>query len=155
MGISEQPLRISVDLGGVLTKYPGVFRQLLTGLSLVDGVEIHVISDIPDPKKIAALCQRNGFAMVPPHRMHSADFEKHGEMCKAVLIEQLGIHIHIDDHAGYCNHTAALNLFTWPNPFLPYNADDWDTGEEDWAFGRARAVNPNRILAPPPLENVP
>lgn len=142
-------LRVSFDIGGVLSKYPAQFRQLLSALATSEEIELHVITDMSDRGKAVRFVHGNGFPMVPEHRIHCADYEEHGETNKAVLIRQLGIDIHVDDFPGYCAHTESINLFVWPNPNLPYYADEWSTFDEEHRFGRARPKNPNEVLAGP------
>jgi hypothetical protein len=52
-----------------------------------------------------------------------ADFQKHGERCKAVLIKEYGIDVLIDDHPGYCAESGCISQFVWPDPHVPYEAE--------------------------------
>ena len=57
-------------------------------------------------------------------------------MCKAQVIEENNIDIHIDDFPGYCAHTKAISLLVWPNPYEPYYHDDFKTDGSEGNFGR-------------------
>lgn len=83
-------MKIAFDVGGVLSKYPDVFRPLLLALRDAPGIEVHVISDMHPPAKIGLMLLANGIDLIYS-RVHSADYTTHGEMCKAVLCEELGI----------------------------------------------------------------
>lgn len=133
-------MKISFDIGGVLSKYPELCKALI-GACFSTDYEVHVITDMHNMKDILEMLAMNGLGpdVFPPEFVHSADYLKHGERAKQVLLEELGIDIHIDDFAGYAAAGGAkLNLFVWPNPDLPYWADTWKTNPKDGEFGRRR-----------------
>lgn len=121
---AKAPIRIGIDVGGVLSKYPGVFRALVNA----PGVEAHVVSDMHPPEKIIAMLVANGVS-VAPERVHSADYKTHGEGCKAVLCERLGLALMIDDFVGYVADPVpgTVRLLVMPDSSLPYYADEWVT----------------------------
>lgn len=133
-------LKVSFDIGGVLSKYPNVFRQIVEALQL-GGIEVFVITDIHDHAQSVKLVQENGFNIPADHILNS-DYTAYGENCKAFTIAQHKIDLHVDDFPGYCAHTQCVSLFVWPNPKEPYFADDFkaDASESNW--GRRIKVTP-------------
>ena len=131
-----KPLRISFDIGGVLSKYPTIFRPMVAALQK-GGAGVFVLTDMHDHAQSCRFVQGNGYD-IPAERILNADYKEHGEECKAVVIEKHLIDIHVDDFPGYCAHTKALSLFTWPNPELPYYHDDFKTDGSEGDFGRRR-----------------
>jgi hypothetical protein len=65
-----------------------------------NGIEVWIISDIHPEQTIMEMLELNEIPF-SKQRVRSADYKAHGEMCKAVLCEQLGIDILIDDFPGY------------------------------------------------------
>lgn len=134
--MAPKPLRISFDIGGVLSKYPHLFRPMVEALQK-GGAEVFVLTDMTDREKAIKMVRENGYN-IPVGRILNARYDDHGEDCKAVVIEEHDIDIHVDDFPGYCAHTKALSLFTWPNPELPYYHDDFKTDGSEGDFGRRR-----------------
>jgi len=114
-------MRISFDIGGVLSKYPDTFRDLIATLRR-GGAEVFVITDIPDRETARSLVIDNGFA-VPAEHVLCADYAAHGDRCKEELIRRLQIDMHFDDYAGYAAAAsrACVSLLVWPDPDKPYN----------------------------------
>lgn len=131
-------MRISVDIGGVLSAYPHELQAMLQAFDS-DGHEIHVITDMHDRAETLKQLEANGFGWIPDDRVHNADYKTHAEMCKPVLLRELGIDAHIDDFPGYLVWDsslgpAPLRLLVCPDAFRPYWHPDWKcTGAE---FGR-------------------
>ena len=88
-------------------------------------------------EKAVAFCHDNGF-YVRAENIISADYETHGENCKAVACEQLGIDILIDDFPGYVAQIGSprVRLLVMPDPSQPYYHDDWKTDGSEGEFGR-------------------
>jgi len=146
-------VRIAFDIGGVLSKYPGVFRPLIDllcfrGIDPRYGIETYILSDMKPHEKAVAFCHDNGFP-VPPQRVVCCDYLEHGEGCKAVACERLGIDILVDDHIGYVATAGKplVRLLVMPDPSLPYYHDDWKTDGSEGTFGRRR--NPAGSKRPP------
>lgn len=139
----QQPvkLKISFDIGGVLSKYPNVFRPIIEALQL-GGIEAFVITDMHDHAQSVNFVLGNGFNIPADHILNS-DYATHGENCKAITIEKNHIDVHVDDFPGYCAHTKCVSLFVWPNPEQAYYADDFKTDGSEGNFGR-------RVKAPKP-----
>ncbi len=141
-------MRLALDIGGVLSKFPNVFRPLVRALLDSSGeVEVYILSDMKPHAKAVAFCHDNGF-LVPPERILCADYAAHGEMCKALVCEQHAIDVLVDDHIGYLatGDMPLVRLLVMPDPCLPYYADDWQTDGSEGDFGRR---NPPGSKKPP------
>jgi hypothetical protein len=141
-------LKVSFDIGGVISKHPAIFRELCQILK--DHCEVSVITDMHDKPAVLKILADNGFGMIPPERVHIADYVKYGEMCKAVILKEQKIDIVIDDFAGYLAWDsrlgeAPIRLLIQPNAFLPYWSPDWKTNE---------VVDFGRRISPKDLGNV-
>lgn len=133
-------MKIAFDVGGVLSKYPDVFRPLIEVLHFAGGgVEVYFISDMHPVVKIVDVLRLNTIPCLI-HRVHSADYTTHGEECKAVLCEQLGIDILIDDFPGYLATVGKplVRLLVMPDPTRDYYAQEWQTDGSEGNFGRRR-----------------
>ncbi len=134
-------MKIAFDIGGVLSKYPDVFRPLVEALLALRPFgappEVWVISDMKPHEKAVAFCHDNGF-FVPPERVICADYATHGENCKAMLCEQLGIDILVDDfHSYVCTvGKPPVRLLVMPDPSRDYYAPEWKTDGSEGNFGR-------------------
>lgn len=151
-------MRVAFDIGGVLSKYPGEFRELVN--CLVRGAnEIHVISDMHPREKIIQVLRMNHFiaddpwplderALILEENVHSADYDTHGEACKAVLLEQLGIHMFFDDFIGYVaprvGEHGTIRLLVMPDHEKPYYNDSWKMPDDEPIFGR-RAYSKKQV----------
>lgn len=143
-------MRVAFDIGGVLSKYPSEFRELVR--CLVRGAhEVHVISDMHPREKIIQVLRLNNFiaddpwplddsALILEQNIHSADYDTYGEACKAVLLDQLDIHMFYDDHLAYMTTTFGerqpIRLLVMPSHTKPYYADNWKMPEGEPLFGR-------------------
>jgi hypothetical protein len=126
---------IAVDIGGVLSKYPDILRPLLQALIAV-GVEVVIVTDMERTVALETL-RLNGFDFVPERDVISADYQRYGEGCKAVVCDEIGADILIDDHVAYVAESgAAIRLLVMPDASRPYYHDTWKRvgGEPD--FGR-------------------
>ncbi len=153
-------MRIAFDVGGVLSKYPSIFKPLLAALHLGrSDVEVFIISDMHPVEKVIDMLERNKVCFYK-HRVRSADYKTHGELCKAMLCMELEIDILIDDHPGYVAvpGTPPVRLLVMPDPNLPYYASNKSREEEYWHtdgsegdFGRRNppeSKNPGRASLP-------
>ncbi len=129
-------MRIAFDVGGVLSKYPAVFKPFMDAL-LTGGVEVYIISDMHPKAKILDMLQRNGIDLGAAS-VHSADYKTHGEACKAVLCRELGIDVLVDDFIGYVAEIDAppVRLLVMPDSSRPYYDDEWKTDGSEGDFGR-------------------
>lgn len=132
------PLRVSFDIGGVLSKYPHVFRAMVIALQR-GGCDVFVITDMHDHEQSVRFVRDNGYD-IPPENILNSDYKQFGEACKAMTIKEHKIDVHVDDFPGYCAHTECVSLFTWPNPGLPYYHDDFKTDGSEGDFGRRKKV---------------
>lgn len=129
-------MKIGIDIGGVITKYPHIFRTLINELSKTN-VEVFIITDMSFEKAINLL-KKNDITLPLYGNIISANYEEHGESCKTVLCKQLGIDIMIDDHMGYlAEPTGGLRLFTMPDTNEPYFHDDWKN-DDAGTWGRRK-----------------
>lgn len=144
-------MKIAFDLGGVLSKYPQLiillqvlrdanfYRQDYSGAS--GAVEVFVLSDMHPREKIIDQLRANGLGWVPADHVISADYQAHGEACKAVACKELGIDILVDDFIGYVAvEGAPVRLLVMPDATKPYYHDDWKTDGTEGDFGRRKFV---------------
>lgn len=133
---AAEPFRVGFDIGGVLSKYPEIMRALMAALGTSRAFEVHIVSDMALDKSTAMLAL-NGITM-PAGRLHAADYDAHGEGCKAELAKAIGLHMLIDDFVGYVATAGApmVRLLVMPDATLPYYATSWKTGAETATFGR-------------------
>ena len=129
-------MKFAFDIGGVISKYPDIFRPLIAQLTAA-GNEVHVITDMPRKTAIEMLAANA--IVIPDSMVHGADFETHGEFCKAILLRDLGIDMLFDDFGGYTLWDSQLGpapvrLLLAPDPFKPYYALEWRC--ESGGFGR-------------------
>ena len=127
-------MKIGIDVGGVISKYPSLFKTLIKELSKTK-IEVFIISDMHPISKITDMLALNGIEL-PAGRVISADYQTHGELCKSVVCKELGIDILIDDFIGYVAEGEHLRLLAMPNPKMPYYSDDWKTDGSEGNFGR-------------------
>lgn len=140
-------MKISVDIGGVLSAYPQEMQALLSSL-VRDHHKIYVITDMHDREEVLTQLRDNGFGWIYPECVYIADYATYGEMCKPVLLRALGIEMHIDDFPGYLVWDsslgpAPLRLLVSPDAFRPYWHPDWKCEGGD--FGR-RVATLNSLL---------
>lgn len=130
--------KIAFDIGGVISKYPDEFRTLICALE-ASGFEIHIITDQPVKSEVLKQLNDNGFGFLRPELIHCANYSIYGEMCKAVLVHDLGIRFLVDDFAGYLAWDSSLGpapirLRVEPDVWRPYNHPNWLSSE---SFGRS------------------
>ena len=132
------PMKIAIDIGGVISKYPDIFRELNRALRVRAGtIEVHVVTDMHPIEGVLKTLEDNDID-VSPWRVHVADYGRHGDACKAVLLRDLQIDVFIDDHPGYLvwpwPTPAPLRLRVEPDPYRPYWHPGWKCEGGD--FGR-------------------
>ncbi len=132
-------LTIGIDIGGVLSKYPDEFKALIRAFD-DKYVNIYIISDMHPVDKIKSMLNLNGLGWLCSYA-HSADFEKYGDECKAVLCRKLGVDILIDDHMAYLSMEDGpkVRLLVMPDKNRDYYHEDWKTDGTEGNFGRRRA----------------
>ncbi len=141
-------MRVAFDIGGVLSKYPEIFKAMICKLGDLPARragnaswDVFIISDMPKPKIIELLTLNGLIEEIAPANIYSADYDQHGEGCKAVLLHELGIDLFFDDFIGYTAVPApTVRCLLMPNAELPYYADSWKLPPSDEAqmFGRRR-----------------
>lgn len=131
-------MKIAFDIGGVISKYPNLLRELWRVLQKHSEVEIHVITDMHDKDDVMKQLTDNGFC-ISPKQVHIADYDKYGNMSKAMLLKELDINMLIDDFGPYLEWDsqlgpAPLRLMVMPDSFKPYWHESWKCSGGD--FGR-------------------
>ncbi len=143
-------LKIGFDIGGVLSKYPEQFREMIDRLSNTQTYErecdrtyenIYIITDMHPKKDVVDVLVKNGFNDLCVGNIYSADYEKYGNLAKAVLIKELSLDVFVDDFDGYLQWDSKFGpqpilLKVMPDGFKPYWSETWkcDGGE----FGRRK-----------------
>ncbi len=132
-------MKIVFDIGGVISKFPHEFKELIKVLQL-GGIEIFVITDMHDMQEITQMLQDNGFSNIPKENIHTADYAQFGEFCKAKLLKELHIDMFFDDFIGYHQWDsqlgkAPIRLLVSPDGFQPYWHNEWKV-PKDHDFGR-------------------
>lgn len=121
-------MRIGFDIGGVLSKYPDVFNKFIESLG---NCFLFCITDQHPKEEVIKTLLNNGFGRwFGINNVFCADYEKHGNMCKAVLIKELELDMFIDDFDGYLQWDSTLGkqpilLKIMPDAFQPYWSDSW------------------------------
>lgn len=152
----ENKIKVSFDIGGVLSRHTKVLRVMAMALS--SRCECHVLTDMARDVAIKMLADNDllwifSINLTDGSRVHCADYSKYGENCKAILIKELGIDVHIDDHMGYLMNSPAIGFFVMPRADLPYYSDEWlvercvnckttisKMGEKHWCFSCKKEV---------------
>lgn len=138
--ISEKNhLKVSFDIGGVLSKYPYIFKPMIFAL-VKGGAEVHVLTDMEKEKALRILAMNDlGPEVIPEMWVHFADFARYGDPCKDLIITRIGIHVHIDDYPGYlAAGDYGVRLMVWPSNQESYYSSEWKTDGSEGEFGRNR-----------------
>lgn len=132
-------MRIAYDVGGVLSKYPEPFQKIIASLHHA-GHDLYVITDMHKKDEVLKMLKDNGFGYIPEANVYCADYQTHGEMCKALLLRDLKIDLFFDDFVGYLSWDssfgpAPIRCLIMPDGFRPYWATEWKTDDKS-DFGR-------------------
>lgn len=135
-------LKIGFDIGGVISKYPTVFRKLIRFAP--DFWKIYIVTDQHPKDEVNKILFENNIN-IAYSEIYCADYEKYGNMAKAVLIKELAIDIFIDDFDAYLQWDSSLGpqpilLKVMADAYKPYWADSWKTAEGS-DFGRRKYSN--------------
>jgi hypothetical protein len=153
-------MKIGFDIGGVLSKYPERFKELISNFEFV--TDIYIITDQHPKDKVLQVLIDNGWystyrsqgliaqtknefwdtyldGIIHPDNVYCADYEKYGNMAKAILIKELKLDIFIDDFEPYLAWDSTLGpqpilLKLMPDVFKPYWSPKWKQDGGD--FGR-------------------
>lgn len=127
------PIRVSIDLGGVVTRHPGIYIPIMHALAQSDEVELYVLTDM-DREDARQALDANGLAdVVPDERLLCADWGRDGELCKAKICEEhdgFGIDLHIDDIPSYLLGEGTVGLLQMPSR-EPYYSSEWIQPERE------------------------
>jgi len=121
--MSEKRLKIAFDIGGVISRYPQEMLNLMQSLQK-GGVDIHIITDMNQKDALSA-CRENNINFLPEENIHSADWSAHGDCCKTVVCDKLGIDILLDDRPDYCADGNFIGFVLSPRVRKPYYAPGW------------------------------
>lgn len=136
-------LRVALDIGGVISKYPSIMRSFASSL-MSGGAEVFVITDMQDRAAVVGLLVDNGFGFIPSANVRCADYDTHAEGCKAELLRELEIDILLDDHIGYVAIGGSpVRCLVMPDAAMPYYADEWKAPGTP-GFGRRAYSGPMR-----------
>lgn len=128
-------VKVAFDIGGVLSKYPKIFKDLIVALE-AGGADVYIISDMGHVK-ICEMLSLNGIYVLPGN-IYSADYTAYGENCKKILCEELKINVFVDDFIGYVAEGDFVRLLVMPNPKFDYYDETWETDGTEGNFGRRR-----------------
>lgn len=127
-------IRIAFDIGGVISKYPKLFKQLIEAINQ-DKIELFILTDMHPKDKVKETLWNNGFGFEDENIL-VADYAKYGEAAKAVLCKENAIDIFIDDFIGYvADPGATIRLLVMPDSKLPYWSETWKV-TDNHDFGR-------------------
>lgn len=129
-------IKFAFDIGGVVSKHIG-FMELVRELDKAPWAEVYFVTDMPW-KKAQELLHDNEIPYYA-ERILSGDYETHGEGCKQVIMESLGIDFFFDDFVGYVAAGGAkINMLVFPDKTKPYYHDQWKIPGAKTNFGRQR-----------------
>lgn len=134
-GNTIEILRVSFDIGGVVSKYPEIFRPLIEALQASCKVEVYFLTDMTDKQAALKMLRMNGIH-VEDKFVLTAPYPQYGEACKSVVSRRNELHVHIDDFPAYVAEGAAVRLLLMPDISRPYYARDWLTDGSEGTFGR-------------------
>lgn len=132
-------MKVAVDVGGVISKYPTEFKEILYVLKHTP-IDVYIMSDMHPKEKISSMLRMNDIYVEDDHII-SADYATHGENCKAIACDEYNINILIDDFIGYVASGKHIRMLVMPNPDLDYYHETWETDGTEGNFGRRRNNN--------------
>ena len=134
--MSDRPVRVAFDIGGVLSKYPDELRRLARCV-VAGGGEVFVITDMHDRAHVLDTLAANAFGFVPAENVYTADYDQHGEGCKAELLRELVVDVFLDDFVGYVTPGGApIRCLVMPDASKPYYHESWTTLGGEPTFSR-------------------
>lgn len=130
-------MKVAFDIGGVLSKYPDEFRELLR--MLTPSFEVFVVTDMKPKSMVMETLKLNGFGIFfNEEHVHLADFDTYGEGCKYVIYQALEIDMVYDDHEAYLGLGGVpVRCLVMNDPYRPYWHPTWVLPEgQESNFGR-------------------
>lgn len=139
-------MNIAFDLGGVISKDPR-WKSLINILQHTGDVKVYIITDMHNKEEVIKILKDNQVNIDTYCNMYCADYNKYGEMCKAILCRELKIDFIFDDFAGYLQWDSQLGeppirLLVQPDWTKPYWHTSWKC--EGSEFGRQ--VAPHKLM---------
>lgn len=135
-------MKIGFDIGGVISKDPYTFQDLMLSLSDTPYFnDLFIITDQHPKDKVIQVLKDNHFEFINPDNVYCANYEKYGNMAKVILIKELGLDIFFDDFDGYLQWDSSfgpqpLLLKVMPDAYKPYWHENWK--QEGGDFGRRK-----------------
>jgi hypothetical protein len=117
-------MKIGIDIGGVISRYPSQMMMLIDTFNAT-GHQVYILTDMAYDDAVGAL-RENGFGdFIGASRIISCDWPKHGDLCKTIKAEELGLDILIDDRPDYLASGYFIGLCLSPRPNVPYYHPSW------------------------------
>jgi hypothetical protein len=134
-------VKVAFDIGGLISRYPNMMKELMSSL-IRGGSEVFILTDM-NPRDALAACRENGLMGFIGHKgipksmdvehdwsireswILSADWSRHGDLCKSELMELYEIDILIDDRPDYAASGDFIGLVLSPRPDVPYYSPEW------------------------------
>jgi hypothetical protein len=121
--MDSQRYRVGFDIGGVISKYPVQMQALMRALSQSREFEVFVVTDMPRDIALTMLAQNS--VVIPEDHVLCADWTKHQDLCKSMLMKEYSIEIMIDDRPDYITEGVPIGLAVMPRPHHPYYHPSW------------------------------
>lgn len=138
-------MKFAFDIGGVISKDLRwkEFIEILYQMR----EDVFIITDMHDKQEVLKTLNENGIFYISADNVYCADYNKYGEMCKAILCRELEIDFIFDDFAGYLQWDSQLGeppirCLVQPDWTKPYWHTAWKCSGGE--FGRR--VAPHKLL---------
>ncbi len=128
-------MRIAFDIGGVISKHPDLYRELMQSMDLM-GIEVYILTDMHPFEKVCETLTLNHIPFTR-ERVLVADYDGFGDMCKDVLLREHKIDMFFDDFIGYVvGDGSPIRCLVMPDATAPYYHESWKTVGDGGNFGR-------------------
>lgn len=117
-------MKIAFDIGGWISRYPDLTREMMACLER-GGAEVIVMTDMPCDTSHTVLAMNDFIATVHFSSVVNVDWNLHKERSKAEACREHGVDLLIDDYAPYCVGDGFAALMVWPKHEHPYDAAEW------------------------------
>ena len=125
-GSDGDRVRVSFDLGGLVTRAPRVLVPIIRALVASPEVDLLSLTDL-DRGRAREVLDEVGLGEIPDAALICASWDDGGELCKVEARRAHGIDLHVDDLLPYAQHCdlpdgrPGLGLVLMPSA-LPYRA---------------------------------
>lgn len=117
-------LRIGIDIGGCITRYPSVFAALGHVL-ITGGAKVYIVTDMSKGDAVASMHANKLGWLLSNSTLLNANWSELNDLCKTRLIEEHEIDIMIDDRPDYVAEGNFVGLVVSPRPSVPYYHPKW------------------------------